>query len=88
MLIKILFIKNIFLFKINGINIIISISNKINIIIIKMKFIDILIFLLFKLLNPHSILLNIFFFFLKLFIIWNIILIEIKIIKIIKIELI
>ena len=39
-----------------GIKIIISISNKIKMIKIYIKFIDILIFLLFKLLNPHSIL--------------------------------
>lgn len=67
-LIKFLFLINIFLFRIKGKININSISNKIKIIIIYKKFIDIFNFLLFKLLKPHSILLNKFFFFLKLFI--------------------
>lgn len=88
MLIKFLFMINIFLFKINGIININSISNKIKMIIIYRKFIDIFIFLLFKLLKPHSILLNMFFFFLKLFIKKYINLIIIKLIIIIVIEFI
>ena len=63
-----MFIVNIFILIINGNIIIISISNKMKIIIINIKFIEKFIFLLFKLLKPHSILFNIFFFLLKLLI--------------------
>lgn len=76
------------MFIIKGIIIINSISNKIKIIIINIKFIEKLNFLLLKLLNPHSILLNIFFFFIILLIIWYIIFIKTIIIIIIKIEFI
>lgn len=75
-------LKLIFIIKINGKIIINSISNKIKIIKIYIKFIFKLIFLLLKLLNPHSILFKLFLYLIKLLIKYNNILI-IKIIIII-----
>ena len=76
------------MFIIKGKIIINSMSNIMKIIIMYRKFIDILIFLLLKLLNPHSMLLKLFLFFLKLLINLIIILIIKKIINVFTIKFI